>query len=157
MADPFDGAAKFEQRNLLAAIQKVAVVGTWAAFRAGSRRDSTFYDAGRDFILSWLKITETIALEGRYRGIPYRSVISSRFDRCPTRKWTMNRTVLIDVNGAGLGWFVDAMPNRDSEFQMRINMPGLSAKSGSAAIHTSRRLADGGAPRNGTPAGDAAR
>ena len=45
----------------------------------------------------------------------------------------VGESILIDVNGAGYGWFVDTTPNSDSEFTLDANGNQMTATSGPAA------------------------
>lgn len=45
------------------------------------------------------------------------------------------RTILIDRNAAGYGWFVDPTPAGDAEFAARLGPDALAAANGSPAAH----------------------
>lgn len=80
-----------------------------------------------------------LRMEAVYGTAATRTLVGVRFavSDLPGRQLglTTNRTVLMDVNAAGFGWFVDATPNGDSEFRSQGYKCGLSAKPGSAAIN----------------------
>jgi hypothetical protein len=46
----------------------------------------------------------------------------------------LERTIVIDVNAAGYGWFVDATPSTDEEFSIVVAPSELRAGRGSSAL-----------------------